>query len=239
MTTLTVKTDQVLQQDVQHTLMFEPSIPEAHIGVSVEGGIVTLSGHVPDYNAKWAAEYAALHVQGARGVADELEVDLSGTHRRNDTDLAASAVTLLDSNVRIPKGLRVTVEHGFITLTGEVSWRDQRKAAETAVRTLNGVRGINNQISVAARPGVNAIDVHQQITQAFHRHASLDGKNVQVSVHGDVVTLTDTVHTWAEREDADHTAWSVPGIHQVINHLEVHPTHLKEQLRIPFGGEFR
>jgi osmotically-inducible protein OsmY len=49
---LDLRTDQQLKQDVTNELRWEPSVNEAHIGVSAKNGIVTLSGHVPTYGER-------------------------------------------------------------------------------------------------------------------------------------------------------------------------------------------
>ncbi|MGZ4533136.1 MAG: BON domain-containing protein, partial [Mycobacteriaceae bacterium] len=35
------------------------------------------------------------------------------------------------------------------------------------------------------------------------------------------VTLEGTVHSWAERRQAEHAAWSAPGVTAVTNHLRI------------------
>src|SRR5258708_26715533 len=103
MTTMTfTKTDTELQRDVLDELKWEPSVSPARIGVAVKGGVVTLTGHVPSYAEKWAAERAAKRVMGVRAVANELDVKLPGSSQRTDEDIAAAAVNALKSNVLVP-----------------------------------------------------------------------------------------------------------------------------------------
>ena len=45
-----------LRQNLLDELQFEPSIDAANIGVAVDGGVVTLTGHVASYAQKIAAE---------------------------------------------------------------------------------------------------------------------------------------------------------------------------------------
>ncbi|MBI3468932.1 MAG: BON domain-containing protein, partial [Planctomycetes bacterium] len=54
-----MKSDIELKQDVADELKWEPSVNEAHIGVTVHNGVVTLTGHVPSYAEKYGAEKAA------------------------------------------------------------------------------------------------------------------------------------------------------------------------------------
>ena len=94
-----MKTDTDLQQDVIDELVWEPGIDAAAIGVAVEDGVVTVTGHVPSFAEKWTAEYVAKHVAGVRGVANEIMVQLPGTSARSDADIARAALNALEWDV--------------------------------------------------------------------------------------------------------------------------------------------
>ena len=64
-------TDQSLKQTVLDELAWEPSVSEAHIGVTARGGLVTLTGHVGSYAEKCAAEHAAGRVSGVKAIVEE------------------------------------------------------------------------------------------------------------------------------------------------------------------------
>src|SRR3954451_12802506 len=103
-------TDEELQRDVLDELRWDPSVDAVHIGVSVKDGVVTLTGHVPSYAEKYAAERAAKRVGGVRAVANELDVKLPEGGRRTDEDIAAAAVNALKSNTLVPADkIKVTV----------------------------------------------------------------------------------------------------------------------------------
>jgi osmotically-inducible protein OsmY len=105
-----MKTDSELQRDVLDELKWEPSVDAAHIGVAVQDGVVTLSGHVPSYAEKFAAEDAAKRVYGVKAVANELEVKLPSSSQRTDEDIAAAAVSALKSNLSVPADkIKVTI----------------------------------------------------------------------------------------------------------------------------------
>src|SRR3954447_17926137 len=142
-----MKTDSELQRDVLNELKWEPSVDAAHIGISVKDGVVTLSGHVPSYAEKYAAEKAAKRVHGVKAVANEIDVKLPGSSQRTDEDIALAAVNALKANVSVPADkIKVIVNKGWITLEGEVEWQYQKDAAEYAVRYLAGVVGVTNLI---------------------------------------------------------------------------------------------
>lgn len=215
-----MKTAKDLQRDVLAELAWDPTLDAAAIGVAAHDGIVTLSGYVRSYAEKRAAENATKRVAGVQGIADDLEVRLSSSARRDDTDIARAAVSALEWSTLVPaERIRVTVEHGWLTLEGDVDWQYERKAAEKAVASLTGVHGVVNKVTV--KPPVAPALVEEKIRNAFKRHAELDADRVRVEVSESKVTLRGRVESWGEYERAEWAAWSAPGVTQVENHLWV------------------
>lgn len=214
-------TDLQLKQDVLAEFEWDPRVEATDVGVEVDEGVVTLSGTVESYATKYAAERAAQRVTGVRAIANELTVHTAKTW--NDTDIAKSAVHALDAHVAVPRNqVKVEVQNGKITLTGEVEWEYQRAAAMKAVRYLRGVRDIINLITLKPR-AVSAAEVRSGIERALVRAAEVDASRVHVMTEGNEVTLTGHVATFAERQAAVLAAWNARGVHRVINQLEVGP----------------
>jgi osmotically-inducible protein OsmY len=207
-------TDQSLKQTVLDELAWDPSVNEAHIGVTAHRGVVTLTGHVGSYAEKCAAEHAAGRVSGVKAIAEELEIRYLYDVGHGDEDIARQALNVLDWNLSVPKEkVKVKVKKGWITLSGDVNWYYQKNAAETDVRKLLGVMGVSNQIRIM--PSVQASDVHKKIVAAFGRNAEFEAENIVVSIEGGKVTLSGKVGSYYERTLAENTAWSAPGVTQV------------------------
>lgn len=212
--------DSKLQQAVLAELEWEPSVNPAHIGVTANAGVVTLTGHVEDYTQKHAAEAAAGRVKGVKAVAEELEVKLPFDVRRDDEAIAAAAVDRLGWDVSVPRdAVKVRVEHGWVTLSGEVDWWFQGQAAEQAVKHLMGVVGVSNAIAI--KPSVNTATLSDDITHALHRSWFFDPKTVQVTAERGQVRLTGTVHSQHDRQLAAETAWAAQGATGVQNLITV------------------
>jgi osmotically-inducible protein OsmY len=217
-----MKSDIELKRDVESELRWEPSVNEAHIGVSVKEGIVTLSGHVPSYAEKYGAENAAKRVYAVKAVADELDVKVPGSAKRTDEDIAQACVNALKANYSIPdEKIKVVVNNGWVTLEGEVEWQYQREAALNAVRYLAGMQGVSNGIKIKAH--VAPKDVKDKIEAAFKRSAEIDARRVRVDVHDGRIVLHGSVRSWAERDEAQKAAWAAPGVTLVENQITVAP----------------
>lgn len=215
-----MKTDSELKRDVQSELLWDPLVPEAKVGVSVTEGVVTLTGHLDSYAEKVAARRAAERVGGVKAVAVELDVVPIGPHQRSDTEIALAAEHALGWSTSVPQNrIKVAVENGWVTLSGEVDWNFQRRAAERMLRPLKGVVGITDKIQLKTMP--IPINLKDRIQDALTRQAMREARRIEVAVDGSEVTLRGHVHSWAERNAAEGATWSAPGVSQVVNLLVV------------------
>lgn len=213
--------DVTLRQDVLEELEFEPRVNAAHIGATVDKGIVTLSGYVTSYAEKQAAIDAVRHVSGVQAIADDIEVRYDSAKKTSDDEIAKRAVDILAWDSLVPKdAVSILVSDGWVTLSGNVHWYYQKKTAEDNVRKLTGVRGIINNIAIA--PAVKADDVKRKIEDALKRHAEVEAKSIRITVkQNDEVLLEGTVDNWDERYAVQNAAWSAPGVKSVDDRLAI------------------
>jgi osmotically-inducible protein OsmY len=137
------RSDNSLRDDVLLELKWDPKISSASdVGGAVKDGVVTLTGFVPSFWEKDAAEKAAKRVYGVKGVANDIGVKLFW--QRTDPEIARAAVRELESHVSIPADrLKVTVK-----LYGSVSSWAERDEAERAAGSAPGTTMVENHILV-------------------------------------------------------------------------------------------
>jgi osmotically-inducible protein OsmY len=214
--------DHKLRQDVLDELEFEPRVNAAHIGVGVHSGVVTLTGFVPSYAEKAAAERAVWRVKGVKAIAEEIEVRLPADKKTADDEIASRAIDILKWRVGLPAGrIAIKVEKGIVTLTGALDWHFQKAEAAAAIQHLSGVTGVVDDLQV--RAAVNLPEVKDKIERALHRSAELDASRITIRTDGGKVVLGGKVHAWFERDIAERAAWAVPGVTEVRDDILIEP----------------
>jgi osmotically-inducible protein OsmY len=217
------KKDTQIHHDVLEELKWDSRIDETEVGVEVDNGVVTLTGTVTSWAKRLAAQEAAQRVIGVLDVANDIKVKVPGGLVRTDTEIAQAVRRALEWDVFVPEEkITSTVSDGWVTLEGTVELWSQRADAERAVRNLMAVRGVVNKIAVASAKPVTA-DVRRAIEQALERRAEREAKRIRVDVREGTVTLTGSVHTWAERQSVVAAARFTPGVRAVQDNMLTEP----------------
>lgn len=219
-----MKSDEEIRKNVMEEIKSDPQLIDIapQIGVMVKSEVVTLSGSVDYYGQKLAAEKAAKRVKDVKVVAMDIEVKGASTADAiTDSKIADAVRAALTWHSAINEDMiNIKVEEGWIYLEGEVAWEYERKAAEKAVENIRGVKGVINSVKIKFKK-VEASEIKKKIKAAFHRHATVDASNIQVICVEGKVKLVGTARSWPEMKDAEDVAWSMPGVTEVENALEI------------------
>lgn len=214
-------TDAQVKQAVLRELRWDTRVEETDVGVEVDAGVVTLTGTVSSWAKKVAAQEAAHRVAGVLDVANDVAVKIPGSAGRTDTEIAQAVRQVLEWNVFVPdKRVRSSVSDGWVTLDGDVDFWTQRDDAEMAVRNLAGVIAVSNKIEIKPPKGVST-EVQKAIEEALERQAEREAKRIKLDVHDGRVSVSGTVHSWAEREAVIGAARGTTGVRRVEDHLHI------------------
>jgi osmotically-inducible protein OsmY len=151
---------------------------------------------------------------------------------KTDSELKADVTRELAWDIRIDAiGIGVAAHHGVVTLTGTVSsWADKCAAGEAAFRVA-GVRDLANDIEI--KPNWSTTQNDTEIAEAVRNALRWDHFVPQdkirstVANHG-TVTLTGTVRTLRERDEAEAVVRDLAGVLCVVNEIAVEPPRVAE-----------
>jgi osmotically-inducible protein OsmY len=213
-------TNDDLTMNVTDELFWDPKLDNEAVAVSVDDGSVTLRGTVGSLREKREAKKAAERVYGVISVDNQLQVRLMNDDRRADSDLRGDVLQALMLDSIVPSSVDAKVKDGFVTLSGKVDWQYQRDEAEWVASSIVGALDVVDEIELA-HPQPKAGDVQDSIKNAFKRNAALDAEDLYVTTSNGSVTLSGTVSSWSERDEAVNAAWAAPGVTSVFDELTV------------------
>ncbi|RED43655.1 osmotically-inducible protein OsmY [Winogradskyella eximia] len=215
-----MRTDSEIKSDILEELAWQPNVDETEIGVVVEDGTVMLTGVLDDYRKKVAAEDAVKNVRGVKALVGDIQVKYGANYQKTDLEISKAIVKAFEWNTAVPEDeISVEVRDGWVNLSGEVDWAYQKDAAKRVAENIIGVKWINNAITI--KQSIQPADVKEQINKAFLRSADIEANAITVEATEGLVKLFGTVHSIAEKKAAEDAAYLSPGVHIVINELEV------------------
>lgn len=207
-----------VEQDVRDALRNVETSRRGFVGITVDQGVVQLTGFTDSYAQKWLIERAVSRVIGVRDVRDHLQVR-PPEPARADAHIALAARCALEWDARVPAGVGVEVTDGVLRLVGAVERFAQRDAAEEAVRNLIGVRDLANEIKISHTPSLT--DVAGDVESAMRRRFGMACRTVWIIERDGVVTVSGAVATLELLGEIERVVHSVPGVLHVDNRLLV------------------
>lgn len=161
-------TDGELHRLVLHALESEPGLDDQELGIAVRGGVVILSGYLESEVQAGAIEQLVARVPGVTAVVRTARACDAGQYCRSDTAIARTVAVRLALRLgNLENGPVAKVEHGWVTLEGQVDLVQERTDAEETVRRSPGVRGVSNCLTV--RPPETVSRIQAKIEAALSR----------------------------------------------------------------------
>jgi osmotically-inducible protein OsmY len=197
-------TDTEIQQAVSEAARIDPRVPLGGVSVSVDSGVVTLTGEAQHLQAKLALIEDATNTVGVLGVVDSMVVQ--GTSAKESSAMVETRVKqALERDPYVDRyDIGVQVADGTVRLTGTVPQRLDRAQAQKVVESLSGVTEVINGIEVDTDAASQTDqEILATIERKIDRNPWLANADVDVGVEDGVATIRGSVHGWFERNLLD------------------------------------
>ncbi|MFW6350847.1 MAG: BON domain-containing protein [Bacteroidota bacterium] len=219
----TKKADELIKQEVVDQLTWDASVDANDVLVSVADGVVQLSGVVPSYTAKIAAQDNAYRVADVVRVDNNIEVEFpAGVTLPSDTEITNMIESKLLWNDQIDAtNIDIETTNGVVTLTGTVNSYWEKNLASNLSYATKGVLYVENNLTVIVGKTFVDLDIESDIKRAFQRNIFIDADKVDVSVTNGVARLSGIVPYYTMKKEAFDTAMLTAGVLDVIDDIIV------------------
>lgn len=227
--------DAVIAREIMEAVSRTSEASVEDLNVTVDDGVVTLTGVVRSFDAYESVLEAARFTAGVREVRDYLTVETAVVEEpRMDRQIRQSVISQLEWDPTVEaEDISVAVEDGEVTLTGAVASRSEKIAALEAARQVEGVRWVEDDLEIAEPVGIDQDwAIKSSIRSLLEINPSVDASDIIIRVEDGLVTLDGTVSSFWRKIRAEDTAANVPGVLRVTNELAVVPTDSVSDQRI-------
>ncbi|MCF7803056.1 MAG: BON domain-containing protein [Candidatus Marinimicrobia bacterium] len=233
--------DSEITSAIVEALKMDPRVNARSISVSVVDGKVTLTGSVDNMKAKRSAAQDAKNTRGVSYLTNNINVgpvkSIADSKLEQQIQQAISRDPFTTT-----KAIRVVVNDGHVTLNGTAESYFAKWQIGNIVSKINGVVTMDNNISVPYEQqssqqafadwdpvgtdfdytpkDYQAIQLKDAIRYQFEWSSYLTESDIHVSVNDGVVTLSGTVNTPYEKNQATQETYEA-GADSVVNKIEV------------------
>jgi osmotically-inducible protein OsmY len=214
---------QSIKKKVEDQLFWDNRVDSTDIKVEVANGTVTLSGKVPNYTARRAAELDARIVPGVLSVKNLLTVEYPPTIAIPDDESIQSGIqNRIDWSASISAAdIKVKVQSGLVTLTGSVDAYWKKLRAEEMAWDAVGVVEVKNELSVVPTHKMTDELIGEEVMKAIDRNINVDVNTVDVTVKDGIVTLSGVVKDWYAKVAAYNAALYTLGVVEVRDDIMI------------------
>lgn len=209
--------DKKISNNIKNDLDHDMDEAFRDVNISVQDGLVHLSGVVDAMNDKLTAEKIVSETSGVRRV--ENDITISAGANFNDRDSEEIVNKRLRNSIyhNDLSGISATVKGGTAMLNGKAESQDLRKKAMEEASKVPGIRNVVNNITLST--GNDDISLQNEINRLFIT-SYIDTQDVLPDVNDGVVILNGYVNNQEEASNLTKIAEEIPGIKKVISHLQ-------------------
>jgi osmotically-inducible protein OsmY len=194
--------DEDLSDLIKDAILRDERVYLQPIDISVDEGIVTLTGTVRSHRRKLVAYEIASSFEGCRDVVNKLAVNPEAP--LPDMEVAKNVVSSLNASADItPDAINVTVTDGVASLSGAVSTQWERFVAGDVARSARGVRGVENSLTVNPMAEIDHEELAREIKTALDHARELKDAKIDVKVSRTSIVLIGTVSLLSQKETAE------------------------------------
>lgn len=201
-------------------MLADDAVSANNVDVSSIEGIVTLTGTVDNILAKERIQALAEATVGVRAIINRIAVE-PVTPRRDDELKTAVEDAWHNDPATKSYRLEAEVNDGIVTISGTVSSYAERELSATVAKGVRGVKGIVNEAGVDDQIIRTDVQIQNEITARLENDVRVDDARIEVKVNNGHVTLSGTVGSLQEKNQARINAWVVGMTSVDTDNLEI------------------
>ena len=214
--------EEQIKRDILDALYWDNRVNASNITVEVESDEASLSGSVPSFVARRAAEEDALSTPGIYWVNNDISVQYPIPDVPTDMEIQAFIENMYLWNTSIESSkIAVRVNKGIVSLKGTVGSLWEMARAEDLADDVIGVMEVVNGLAVVPTESYLDEQIAKRITNAFERSIVINVHKVTVSIKNGKVTLSGKVSSWFGRNRAQYITMFTAGVTSVENLITV------------------
>ena len=219
------KSNEELRHQILNLLRESDQVNRLDISVHVKDGIVKLTGKVPSYQSKNAAESDVSRVVGVRGVENQLEVSSPGDPLISSDDRISFELkkAIYDEPDITPDLIQIKVNRGNVTLKGSVDRYWKKQKIEDLTLEIEGVGAILNELTIVPANSISDEIIAERIARALNEDMSIAVDSVDIEVENGIVTLRGVVPDSLAHARVTDIIKELDGVAQIHNKLDIIP----------------
>ncbi len=183
------------------------------INTETQNGVVTFTGTVNNILARDRILKVAETIKGVRAIVNRMDVEPVTNMSDNELRIAVDNALLHNPTTDLYE-VKTSVNDGVVTLTGDVQSWSEKEICSTVVKSVSGVKKVDNDISINYKMDRSDYEIMQEVESRMANDVQVDDKLINVSVNDGNVSLSGTVGSLSEKNRARADAW-VGGVKSV------------------------